>query len=204
MKGQLEQMQQPPQYPSSYPQPTSPYSQSAPFYPSPTSEVPQYGQQQAQGWSCPQCGNMDRVSKVSVLFEQGFSQSQGVHRPGLFNSGPTYRSTTTTVTGQANKLAPPASSKLPILIAILTFIICCVVGNFPYIGPILSTAVFVGGVVLFILVIKTENAKKRHKTAVWDSLYYCEFHDMVFVPGRPETLTPASRMDDVLSLGLQG
>ena len=137
-----------------------------------------------------------------MLFEQGVSQSQGVHRPGLFSSGPTYRSTTTTVTGQAGKLAPPTSSRLPLLVAILTMVLCFALGG--VLNGVLSFIVFCGGVALFIYVKKIEGAKTAHKRAIWESLYYCEFHDMVFVPGRPETAVSASRMNEVLSLGLQG
>jgi len=169
-----------------------PYPQS--LYPQYPQEASHYAQQQMQDGACPTCGNTNRVNKVSVMYDQGTSRSRGTHRR-LFSILPTFYSKTSTVTGQAKKVAPPRfliRYALPLLLLVIIGIV--VFRHSPSVDNLIS----LGYLLFLIYAIVVDIPITLKKRRVWATLYYCEFHDLVFLPGRQQNAVPASQMNKLL------
>lgn len=147
----------------------------------------------AQDYRCPQCGQVDRVEKVSVLFEEKN-------------------------TPIAEKLAPPSmphinGNALGCISIIILFLLFYVF----LLGPFLQGNFPVVNVLVFLVIasafgawnIKAASAR-RAKLAVamsrwesiiskWNRLYYCYRNDVIFIPGEPESCLPASQMSMLIS-----
>lgn len=185
--------------------------------------------QHAQNFACPRCGQVAPVAKVSALVAGG--TSAGVFAGPTSGVGYTYgnQGGYTTLAGVSQtalsqKLSPPVrpfydnpygtGTKISIvLLGLLTitslyFLVSLPLAQGVWLG--MPGLIFYGGILAWILIYKSNAAKKRHaqvdaampgyKVACrrWDELYYCQLNDVVFVPGKPGACVPSSEMSRLL------
>lgn len=144
---------------------------------------------------CPQCGQLDKVSKVSAVYREGRAT---VEAAGV--------GTASVATALATRLAPPPAAAAPgtkggFVLAIVLLVIAAVefiagVANYEGFGVVF----IVGAVVALIFAAalfwlessgKAQASRQRRADARarWERAYYCERCDGTFVPGETG-LTP--------------
>jgi len=177
----------------------------------------------SQGFSCPDCGQVDMVQKVSALVEGGtvagiYSSTAGSHISGI------------TLSTKASQLAPPSKPtyKGPwgffsvvfvglgifwggiFLIAMLAVLVTDRYGDAIHRLVAIATygifAAFCLGITFLIFRWKRNTAlarQSRYKDAnsqwvrsmdKWNQLYYCARNDVVFLPNKAGACVPASQM----------
>jgi hypothetical protein len=156
-------------------------------------------QRQAQDYNCPVCGNTNRVHKVSVVYERGSSFTVGSSEQG---AKPTNRVEAMTMTLEAQKLAPP-SSLLGFLIGCALFLLVILIAVkvlAPLLYFIVTTILVIAILLFFFYVLKIDVQKLLKRRALWEQLYYCDLHNLVFLPGQQQaTAIEASRMKEIYS-----
>jgi hypothetical protein len=173
-----------------------------------------------QNYSCPQCGQVNSVSKVSALVSSGISVSYlGSARTDLdsrlraLSKLPTYES-------------PWGGISALFLIATAVFVAFAAVGWVVVLASSMSpsewervpgqtwgwtaAAVLSLPIAIFMIISKVNQVKIRRAWVasayprwqrarmLWDELYYCARNDIVFLPSRPGAYAPVSEMDEFL------
>lgn len=180
-----------------------------------------------QNYNCPQCGQIDRVEKVSALV--GAGTAAGIYTGNTSGSGVI---ASISQTALSQKLSPPTkptyqnpwgcASVFFTVVGIFFGIIALIVAFSP-VGyqatPPLSfwdliqiTLVIVVpfSIPIIIIALKAKTAQQRkitfdtdyprwqHAIINWNELYYCARNDVVFRPGKPQDCVPVSQMAKLL------
>jgi hypothetical protein len=155
---------------------------------------------------CPKCHLNDMAIKVSYIFTSGFSHTATQSGPtlgvGLYKGkigvgvGGGSSSTGISVSELSMRLKPPEKPKgfgclVPVLV--------CIIGGFVLayaINNIIPLIIGVAGLIFWMIKLKQLKDEKERiydsLMAEWNSMYYCQRDDVVFIPGKSTTKSPES------------
>ena len=172
-------------------------------------------------YSCPRCGHDRRVKKVSAVYaeEVGTQRAYSRKREHYINRE--------VVSELGQKLAPPpeysSSNSISVFIFVASTFVCGIIGmgsfcnslfmiplreDFGYVPFLLFFGV---GMLMFVLWAltnifvwrtlgenkETENSAKRAYER-WDQLFYCELHDIAFIPGT-DIIMPSDKVKEYVA-----